>query len=160
MDWAATAAPHDQAAAQNRAIVLALNDDRTRKTQEILALERQIAACLVRTPYILLLSFPGINVVSAADYAGEMGPIGNSPTDGAITGRAGLFPSRYQSDRVDHTGPLVGRANRADFGNDDSQRIGLGESAGAQVFAIGFKNRTNLLHHVARPALSAEVISS
>src|SRR6266849_407635 len=40
LDWAATAAAPDQAAAQHRAILLALNDDRTRKTQEILALER------------------------------------------------------------------------------------------------------------------------
>ena len=54
---------------------------------------------LVQTPYVLLLSFPGINVVSAAEFAGEMGPIANSPDDGAITGRAGLYPSRYQSDR-------------------------------------------------------------
>ena len=67
----------------------------------------------MRTPYLLLLSFPGINVVSAAEFAGEMGPIANSPSDTAITGRAGLYPSRYQSDQVDHTGPLVRRANRA-----------------------------------------------
>ena len=66
----------------------------------------------MRTPYVLLLSFPGINVVSAAAFAGEMGPIAPSPGDGAITGRAGLYPARYQSDAVDHTGPLVRRANR------------------------------------------------
>src|SRR5205823_6681874 len=53
------------------------------------------------------------NVVSAAEFAGEMGPIRNSPCDNAITGRAGIYPSRYQSDEVDHTGPLVGRGNRA-----------------------------------------------
>ena len=51
------------------------DDDRQRKTQEIQALEREIAGRLVQTPYVLLLSFPGINVVSAADFAGEMGPI-------------------------------------------------------------------------------------
>jgi transposase len=61
----------------------------------------------------LLLSFPGTSVVSAAEFAGEMGPIAHSPGDGAITGRAGLHPARYQSDEVDHTGPLVGRSNRA-----------------------------------------------
>jgi transposase len=61
---------------------------------------------------VLLLSFPGINVVSAAEFAGEMGPIENYPSDTAITGRAGLFPARYQSDKVDHCdGPLVRRAN-------------------------------------------------
>ena len=70
-------------------------------------------ACWLQTPYVLLLSFPGINVISAAEFAGEMGPIANTPGDAAITGRAGLFPSRYQSDAVDHAGPLVRRGNRA-----------------------------------------------
>ena len=57
---------------------------------------------------------PGINVVSAAEYAGEMGPIGHYANSRAITGRAGLFPSRYQSDRVDlNDGPLVRGGNRA-----------------------------------------------
>src|SRR5712692_910590 len=106
------AAP-DLAAAQHRSIALALNDDRARKTQEILALERDIAARLVCTPYILLLSFPGINVVSAADYAGEMGPMEHYANARAITGRAGLRPCRYQSDQVDHAnGPLVKNCNR------------------------------------------------
>ena len=30
---------------------------------------------LVKTPYVLLMGIPGINVVSAAEFAGEMGPI-------------------------------------------------------------------------------------
>ena len=113
LDWAAAAAAPDLAAAQHRLIALALNDDRTRKTQEILGLERDIAARLVHTPYILLLSFPGINVVSAADYAGEMGPIEDYANHRCITGRAGLRPCRYQSDQVDHaSGPLVHNCNR------------------------------------------------
>jgi hypothetical protein len=108
------AAPADTAAARHRQIALALDDDRTRKTQEIQAAERDIAGQLVHTPYIILLSFPGINVVSAADFAGEMGPNTNYATAKTITGRAGLFPSRYQSDQVDRAdGPLVRRANRA-----------------------------------------------
>jgi hypothetical protein len=62
---------------------------------------------LASTPYVLLLSFPGINVVSAAEFAGEMGPITHYANARAITGRAGLRPSRSQSDRVDHAdGPL------------------------------------------------------
>jgi transposase len=112
--WAQQAAPADLAAAQHRQIALALDDDRLRKTQEIQALERASAALLVQTPYVLLVSFPGINVVSAADFAGEMGPMSSYASGKAITGRAGLFPSRYQSDRVDHAnGPLVRRGNRA-----------------------------------------------
>jgi hypothetical protein len=113
LEWAAAAAAPDLAAAQHRLIALALNDDRARKNQEILGLERQIAARLVQTPYILLLSFPGINVVSAADYAGEMGPMPNYANHRCITGRAGLRPCRYQSDQVDRAnGPLVHNCNR------------------------------------------------
>ena len=61
----------------------------------------------------LLLSFPGINIVSAADYAGEMGPMTDYANHRCITGRAGLRPCRYQSDQVDHAnGPLVHNCNR------------------------------------------------
>jgi transposase len=112
--WAQSAAAADQAAELHRCIALAYEDDRQQKTQQILALERDIAHRLAATPYVLLLSFPGINVVSAADFAGEMGPIENYANPRAITGRAGLFPCRYQSDRVDRAnGPLVRRCNRA-----------------------------------------------
>jgi transposase len=112
LSWARQAPPADPAAHLQRRIALALEDDRQRKTQEIQTLERDIAGYLAKTPYILLLSFPGVNVVSAADFAGEMGPIENYLTAKAITGRAGLFPSRYQSDQVDKpNGPLVRCAN-------------------------------------------------
>lgn len=114
LDWAEQAAPGDIAAPQHHRIALALYDDRLRKTQEIQALEREIAGRLVQTPYVLLLSFPGINVVSAADFAGEMGPIEHYANAKSITGRAGLRPSRYQSDQVDKAnGPLVRNCNRA-----------------------------------------------
>lgn len=114
LDWADQAAPGDVAAAQHRRIAQALFDDRQRKTLEIQALERDIAGRLAQTPYVLLLSFPGINVVSAADFAGEMGPMEHYANSKCITGRAGLRPSRYQSDQVDHAnGPLVRHCNRA-----------------------------------------------
>ena len=62
----------------------------------------------MKTPYVLLLSHPGINVVSAGELAGEMGPIEHYAHAKAISGRAGLFPSRYQSDEVDRAdGPLA-----------------------------------------------------
>jgi transposase len=114
VDWAEQAAPGDVAASQHLRIALALYEDRQRKTQEIKALERDIASRLVQTPYVLLLSFPGINVVSAADFAGETGPIEHYANAKAITGRAGLRPSRYQSDQVDRAhGPLVRHGNRS-----------------------------------------------
>jgi transposase len=114
VDWAEQAAPGDVAAAQHLRIALALYDDRQRKTGEIQALERDSASRLTQTPYVLLLSFPGVNVVSAADFAGEMGPIEHYANAKSITGRAGLRPSRYQSDQVDKAnGPLVRNANRS-----------------------------------------------
>jgi transposase len=113
LDWAAQAAAGDIAATQHLCIALAYNDDRQQKTKEITALERAIASRLVQTPYILLLSFPGINVVSAADFGGEAGPIEHYANAKSITGRAGLRPSRYQSDQVDKAnGPLVRNSNR------------------------------------------------
>jgi transposase len=114
LDWAQQAAPGDVAAGQHQRIALALYGDRQRKTLEIQALEREIAGLLVQTPYVLLLSFPGINVVSAADFAGEAGPMEHYANPKSITGRAGLRPSRYQSDQVDHAnGPLVRHCNRS-----------------------------------------------
>ena len=112
--WATQAAPGDVAAEQHRRIALAYWRDRQQKTLEIRALEGEIAGRLVQTPYVLLLSFPGIHVVSAADFAGEAGPIEHYATAKAITGRAGLRPSRYQSDQVDQAnGPLARKCNRS-----------------------------------------------
>jgi len=113
-DWATQAAPGDVAASQHLRIALALYDDRQRKTQEIQALEREIAGRLAQTPYVLLLSFPGINVVSAADFAGEAGPMEHYAKPKSITGRAGLRPCRYQTANVDKAdGPLVRNCNRS-----------------------------------------------
>lgn len=111
--WAEVAAAPDCAAETHRQIALTLEDDRQEKERKIQALERQLAAKLARTEYIVLLSIPGINVVSAAEYAGEMGPITRYANPKTITGRAGLYPSRAQSDQVDHAdGPLTRCANR------------------------------------------------
>jgi hypothetical protein len=59
--------------------------------KHILASERELARYLVQTPYIRLLAIPGINVVSAAELAGEMGPILRYANANAITGRSGLY---------------------------------------------------------------------
>lgn len=81
--------------------------------RQITALERKLAGDLVQTPYIRLLAIPGINVVSAADLAAEMGPIAQYANANAITGRSGLYPSRHQSDQTDHDrGPIIRQANR------------------------------------------------
>lgn len=99
--WANNAALPDDITDIHQRIWLNLDDDRNDKTLEIQSLERDIASLLVRTPYVLLLSHPGINVVTAGELAGVMGPITHYANAKAITGRAGLFPSRYQSADVD-----------------------------------------------------------
>ena len=81
--------------------------------RQIVALERKLARDVVQTPYVRLMAIPGINVVSAAELAAEMGPISGYANANAITGRAGLFPSRYQSDQTDNDrGSLIRCANR------------------------------------------------
>ncbi len=59
------------------------------KTQAIQALECEIAGRLAQTPYVVLLSFPGVKVVSAADFAGAAGPLEHYVNPKASTGRAG-----------------------------------------------------------------------
>jgi transposase len=94
-------------------ILAQLDDDRQRKLQEIAALERDCATLVTGLPYILLLVIPGINLITVADLAAELGPMGNYATANQITGRAGLAPSRYQSEAVDHAdGPLRRTGNR------------------------------------------------
>ena len=62
---------------------------------------------------MLRRGIPGINGVSAAEFAGELGPSDRDPTGRALTGRAGWFAARSPSDRVDcPNGPLVRSANR------------------------------------------------
>ena len=104
--WASNAAKGDPLAPALTRVWVELLDDWRTKTSQIQRVEGELARWLVRTPYILLLSHPGINVISAAELAGEMGPIENYAHDRAIRGRAGLFPSRYQSDKVDRSGKL------------------------------------------------------
>lgn len=110
--WAESAIPSDPDALLHHRICCQLVDDRAAKAREIEALEADICALLVKTPYVLLLTVPGINVVSASDLAGEMGPITHYANANHITGRAGLFSGRYQSDNVDKQQGLIRCANK------------------------------------------------
>jgi len=112
LDWARNAPQGHPLNAIQRRIFSALDDDRREKTRLIQAIEVDLARLVVQTPYALLLAIPGINIVTVADLAGEMGPIEFYLNANHITGRGGFVPSRYQSDRVDCSGPLVKRANR------------------------------------------------
>jgi transposase len=111
--WAENAPPSSPHSACLGGIIRTLDDDHRQKTKEIQRLEQAMAAIVVNTPYILLLAIPGINIVSAADLAGEAGPIDLYANANAVAGRAALMPSRYQSDQVDcANGPLRRMGNR------------------------------------------------
>jgi transposase len=113
LGWAGDAADPDPDAELHRARLIALDDDRINKLKQIHSCERELVAYLVRTPYVRLLALPGLNVVTAGEFAGEAGPMEHYATARVITGRAGLFPRRYQSDRVDlASGRLARRGNR------------------------------------------------
>jgi transposase len=111
--WSQTAAEPSELAAMQTRQWQQLNDVRQLLGDQIDAVEQEMAGFLVKTPYILLLSVTGINVVSAGRFAGEAGPIEHYASANAIKGRAGLYPSRYQSDEVDRAdGSLVRQCNR------------------------------------------------
>jgi hypothetical protein len=111
--WAGAAAEPAELAPMYTRQWQELNEVRRLFEQQIDAAEREMAGFLVKTPYVLLLSVTGINVVSAARLGGEAGPIEHYASARAINGRAGLYPSRYQSDQVDHAdGSLVRQCNR------------------------------------------------
>jgi len=92
--WTANATEPDPMAIFHTRVWTSQLDDWTQKTQQIHASERNLGGILVKTPYVLFLSHPGINVVTAGELAGEMGPIENYASARAVCGRAGLFPSR------------------------------------------------------------------
>ncbi len=111
--WAGTAVEPSELALLHSRQWKELNDVRQLLSEQIFATEREMAGFLGKTPYILLLSVTGINVVSAARLAGEAGPIEHYDSAMAINGRAGLYPSRYQSDEADRAdGALVRQCNR------------------------------------------------
>jgi transposase len=112
--WAqqATRLQRTQQHQMHHAIWTDLHDLYASMQTRIKRLEAEIAGSLAQTPYVRLLAIPGVNVVSAADFAGEMGPIRDYANANAITGRSGLFPARYQSDQTDNPGTIVRSANR------------------------------------------------
>jgi transposase len=112
LEWARGAAPADPAATMNHAIFCEQLELLCVKERAIYAQETRLLDYLVDTPFVLLVSLPGINVVSAASYAAELGPLEHYLGPTKISGRAGLYPSRSQSDQTDHpNGPLVAHRN-------------------------------------------------
>jgi transposase len=110
--WAAQAAPADDGTAVNHDILRDHLSLIRRLSELIDRYEVALLGYLVQTPAVLLLSITGINVASASDYGGEMGPDEHYIGPKNVTGRAGLFPSRFQSDEADRpNGPVVAGRN-------------------------------------------------
>jgi len=65
--------------------------------EKIRKLNVELAQHLVKTPGILLLSIRKINVPSAAEFLGEVGPLSQAGNAKKIIARAGLNPSRFQT---------------------------------------------------------------
>ena len=112
MAWAADAPAPDPGRALNRRIWSDNLRLLKQMDRDIRRYETVLAAYLVQTPFVLLLGIPGVNVVSASGYGSEVGPITHYLKPSHLNGRAGLFPSRYQSDQTDCAdGPMVGGRN-------------------------------------------------
>ena len=110
---AAPAPPDRGHAPQRRRRRISRDGDRLDNTRQLLAPERDRAPRVVGTPDVLLPAIPGISVVTVADLAGELGPSASYANADALTGRAGLLPSRYPSARVDGAdGPRRRRGHR------------------------------------------------
>lgn len=112
LQWAPQAAPADPGAAVRQRLLRDQVGLLRPLEAQIEAYERELVVPLVQTPFVLLVGIPGINVASAASYGAELGPIEHYVHPKKITGRAGLYPSRHQSDETDLAdGPLVGHRN-------------------------------------------------
>ena len=73
--WAQNAPAPDRDAALHQRLLGTLDDDRISKSKNIQSIERELVDHLVQTPYVRLLALAGINVVLAAEFAGEAGPM-------------------------------------------------------------------------------------
>ena len=110
--WAHNATPPDPGAEVLRELLADQLEFMHKAEAKIVDYEGKLALYVADTPFVLLLGICGINAVSAASYGAELGPIEHYADSRKINGRAGLYPSRYQSDETDLAdGPMVGHRN-------------------------------------------------
>ncbi len=75
------------------------------------------AEFLVRTPAVLLLSIPYINVPSASEYAAEVGPLTDFRHARQIIKKAGTNPAKYQTGKFVATGVPITREGMSNLRN-------------------------------------------
>src|SRR5258708_22523115 len=100
--WGGTAGESSELATIHTRQWQQLNEVRQLFDEQVAAAEREMAGFLVKTPYILLLSVTGINVVSAGRRAGGAGPLRHHAPAGCIHVRARPFPPPDQNTGVPH----------------------------------------------------------
>ena len=105
--WAGNAVPPAAAATTEAAILQADLKHLAMLNQRIETYERQSLEFLVQTPFVLLLGVLGISNVLGSGLGAEAGPMSFYPTARNLSGRAGLYPRRYQSDQTDLQGPMA-----------------------------------------------------
>jgi len=102
--WAADAVPPAATATTEAAVLRADLEHLALLGRQIERYEHEALELLVQSPYVLLLSAPGISHVLGGGLGAEAGPMSNYPTGRSLSGRAGLYPRRYQSDETDVQG--------------------------------------------------------
>lgn len=112
-DWAAKAPdPEPECLGARRVILLDALEGIRRLSGTIEKYERMMFELLVEDRSVLLVGARGVNVVSVASYAAELGPVGHYLAPKHISGMAGLYPSRSQSAETDYPdGPIVKARN-------------------------------------------------
>lgn len=107
--WAAEAVTPAATATSEAAILRADLDHLAGLNRRIEQYERQLLEFLVRSPYVLLLSVRGISHVLSSGFGAEAGPMPMYLRARKLSGRAGLFPRRYQSDETDLQGGTMAK---------------------------------------------------
>ncbi len=120
--WAADAVPPTAAASTEAAILGGDVEQLAFLTKRIEGYERQSLEFLVQTPFVLLLSILGISHILAGGLGAEAGAMQFYATARNLSGRAGLYPRRYQSDETDRQG--CGMANGHPFLRDVLMKSG------------------------------------
>jgi len=81
--------------------------------EKIRLMEIEIAKYLAKTPGLLLLSIPYVNVVSAAEFVGEMGAVTNFSKNTKVINLAGLNPCKFQTSEYEFEHGGVTKQGRA-----------------------------------------------
>jgi transposase len=137
--WAHDAAPVGAAAETEMEVFRGDLEQLAFLTRRIIGLETAMLGYLAQSRFVLLLGIAGVSHVLSCGLGAEAGPLEAYATCRSLTGRAGLFASRYQSDETDNTGSM---AHGEPFLRDVLMKIGRCVTmSGGAFFAYGEYHR-------------------